>query len=100
MGVRKEETIHVYILLYVHIISIPFATLHVDALSSQPLYTLGGNKHYELLYNWGVSLLHAGHVSKAFDRFTEAAQRLHNNPKVWLRMAECCICSYKCVSND
>ncbi|KAH0948907.1 hypothetical protein HN011_007678 [Eciton burchellii] len=62
---------------------------------SQPLYRLGGNKHYELMYSLGVSLLHAGQISKAFDCFTEAAQKLHNNPKLWLRMAECCIYSYK-----
>lgn len=66
-----------------------------DPLFSQSLYTLGGNKHYELMYSLGVSLLHAGQASKAFDCFTEAAQRLHNNPKLWLRMAECCIYNHK-----
>lgn len=50
------------------------------------------------MYSSGVSLLHAGQTSKAFDCFTEAAQKLHNNPKLWLRMAECCIYSHKCVS--
>jgi CCR4-NOT transcription complex subunit 10 len=70
---------------------------YADPLS-QPLYRLGGNKHYELMYSLGVSLLHAGQISKAFDCFTEAAQKLHNNPKLWLRMAECCIYSYKYVS--
>lgn len=71
---------------------------HTDPLFSQSLYTLGGNKHYELMYSLGVSLLHAGQASKAFDCFTEAAQRLHNNPKLWLRMAECCIYNHKYVS--
>ncbi|XP_066592790.1 CCR4-NOT transcription complex subunit 10-B [Prorops nasuta] len=66
-----------------------------DPLSSQPLYTLRGNRHYELMYSLGVSFLHAGQPTKAFDCFTEAAQMLHNNPKLWLRMAECCICCYK-----
>lgn len=72
--------------------------IFTDPLSSQPLYTLGGNKHYELMYSLGVSFLHAGQPSKAFDCFTEAAQKLHNNPKLWLRMAECCIHSHKSVS--
>lgn len=67
----------------------------IDPLSCQPLYTLGGNKHYELMYSLGVSKLHAGKISIAFECFTEAAQMLHNNPKVWLRMAECCIYNYK-----
>ncbi|KAL0112103.1 hypothetical protein PUN28_013377 [Cardiocondyla obscurior] len=70
-----------------------------DPLSSQPLYTLGGNKHYELMYSLGVSLLHAGKASKAFDCFTEVAQKVHNNPKLLLRMAECCIHSHK-YSNE
>lgn len=71
---------------------------YTDALSSQPLYTLGSNKHYELMYSLGVSLLYAGQASKAFDCFTEAAQRFHNHPKLWLRMAECCIFCYKQVN--
>lgn len=66
-----------------------------DPLSSQPLYTLGGNKHYELMYSLGVSLLHAGRAAPAFECFTEAAQKLHNSPRLWLRMAECCIYSHK-----
>lgn len=66
-----------------------------DPLSSQPLYTLGGNRHYELMYSLGVSQLYAGQTSKAFDCFLEAAQKLHNNPKLWLRMAECCIFYHK-----
>ena len=66
-----------------------------DPLSSQPLYTLGGNRHYELMYSLGVSLLHAGQASAAFDCFMEAAQKLHNNPKLWLRIAECCIYYHK-----
>ncbi|XP_071638998.1 CCR4-NOT transcription complex subunit 10 [Temnothorax longispinosus] len=71
----------------------------IDPLSSQPLYTLGGNKHYELMYSLGVALLYAGKASKAFDCFTEVAQKVHNNPKLLLRMAECCIYSHK-YSNE
>ncbi|CAK9803883.1 CCR4-NOT transcription complex subunit 10 [Anthophora plagiata] len=70
-------------------------TKESDPLSSQPLYTLGGNRHYELMYSLGVSLLHAGQASVAFDCFMEAAQKLHNNPKLWLRIAECCIYCHK-----
>ncbi|XP_076226498.1 CCR4-NOT transcription complex subunit 10 isoform X2 [Nomia melanderi] len=66
-----------------------------DPFSSQPLYTLGGNKHYQLMYSLGVSLLHANQASAAFDCFMEAAQKLHNNPKLWLRVAECCIYCHK-----
>ncbi|XP_043784523.1 CCR4-NOT transcription complex subunit 10 [Apis laboriosa] len=66
-----------------------------DPLSLQPLCTLGGNKHYELMYSLGVSLLHAGQASVAFDCFMDASQKLHNNPKLWLRIAECCIYCHK-----
>ncbi|XP_078036029.1 CCR4-NOT transcription complex subunit 10 [Augochlora pura] len=66
-----------------------------DPLSSQPLYTLGGNRHYQLMYSLGVSLLHANQALAAFDCFMEAAQKLHNNPKLWLRVAECCIYCHK-----
>lgn len=70
-----------------------------DSLSSQPLYTLGGDKHSELMYSLGVSFLYAGKASKAFDCFTDVAQRVCNNPKLLLRMAECCIYNHKC-SNE
>lgn len=71
---------------------------YIDPLSLQPLCTLGGNKHYELMYSLGVSLLHAGQASVAFDCFMDASQKLHNNPKLWLRIAECCIYCHKPVN--
>lgn len=63
-----------------------------------PLHTLGKNKHYELMYSLGVSLLYSGQPAKAFDCFTEAAQQFHNSARLWLRMAECCILCHKSVS--
>lgn len=62
------------------------------------LHTLGWNRHYELTYSLGVSLLYSGQPTKAFDCFTETAQHIHNNPRLWLRMAECCILCHKEVS--
>uniref|UniRef100_A0A0C9RUB3 CCR4-NOT transcription complex subunit 10 n=1 Tax=Fopius arisanus TaxID=64838 RepID=A0A0C9RUB3_9HYME len=66
-----------------------------DPISSQALFTLGGDRHYELMFGLGVSLLQAGQATKAFDCFTEAAQRLHNSPTLWLKLAECCIYCHK-----
>ncbi|KAK0173219.1 hypothetical protein PV328_006450 [Microctonus aethiopoides] len=64
--------------------------------SSQSLYTLGGDKHHELMFNLGVSLLQADEATKAFDCFIQAAHnRLHNSPELWLKMAECCIHCHK-----
>lgn len=63
-----------------------------------PLFALGKNKHYEIMYSLGVSFLYTGQSTTAFDCFIEAAQQLHNNPRLWLRMAECCILCHKSVS--
>ncbi|KAF7994310.1 hypothetical protein HCN44_003400 [Aphidius gifuensis] len=66
-----------------------------DPLSSQPVYTLGGDKHHELMFSLGISLLQAGQATRAFDCFLEAAQRLQNNPILWLKLAECCVYCHK-----
>lgn len=46
---------------------------------------------YELLYNCGIQLLFAGHPSIAFDHLISALPAFPNNPRLWLRIAECCI---------
>lgn len=74
------------------------STNNSTADSLLPLYALGKNKHYEIMYSLGVSLLYSGQATKAFDCFIEAAQQLHNNPRLWLRMAECCILCHNSVS--
>lgn len=66
-----------------------------EPLSNRPLYTLSANKNTELMYNLGVVLLYAGKPIKAFDCLTEAVQVYHMNPRLWLRMAECCIMAHK-----
>lgn len=63
--------------------------------SGRPLYSLGANKKHELMYNLGVVLLHAGKPEKAFDCLIEAVQVFHTNPRLWLRLAECCIMVHK-----
>ncbi|XP_035678985.1 CCR4-NOT transcription complex subunit 10-like [Branchiostoma floridae] len=64
-------------------------------LSGRPLHTLATNKHYELLYNAGIQLLHAGRPLAAFDCLIESVQVYHSNPRLWLRIAECCIAANK-----
>lgn len=66
-----------------------------EPYSGRPLYTLGSNKCHELMYNLGVSLLHAGRPIQAFDCLTEAVQVYHMNPRLWLRLAECCVMAHK-----
>ena len=53
--------------------------------------TLLTNKRYELLYNCGIQLLHIGRPLAAFECLIEAVQVYHANPRLWLRLAECCI---------
>ncbi|XP_066289974.1 CCR4-NOT transcription complex subunit 10-like isoform X2 [Branchiostoma lanceolatum] len=62
-----------------------------QVLSGRPLHTLATNKHYELLYNAGIQLFHAGRPLAAFDCLIESVQVYHSNPRLWLRIAECCI---------
>ncbi|GLH02442.1 CCR4-NOT transcription complex subunit 10 [Gryllus bimaculatus] len=66
-----------------------------EPYSGRPLYTLGANKKYELVYNLGIVLLHAGKAQQAFDCLTEAVQVFHTNPRLWLRLAECCIMAHQ-----
>lgn len=66
---------------------------------SRSLFTYGGNKLPELMYNLGVSLLHSGKPTEAFDCLTLAVQVYHMNPRLWLRLAECCIMVHKNVRN-
>lgn len=54
-------------------------------------------KRYELLYNSGIQLLHIGRPLAAFECLMEAVQVYHSNPRLWLRLAECCISANKGV---
>jgi hypothetical protein len=76
-----------------------FFMFTVEPYSGRPLYTLGSSKSYELMYNLGVSLLHAGRPVQAFDCLIEAVQVYHMNPRLWLRLAECCVMAHKAVSD-
>ncbi|XP_025076107.1 LOW QUALITY PROTEIN: CCR4-NOT transcription complex subunit 10-like [Pomacea canaliculata] len=57
----------------------------------KPLHTLGVSRYYELMYNMGLQLLHCGKSSAAFDCLIQAVQVYQVNPRLWLRLAECCI---------
>ncbi|XP_077454328.1 CCR4-NOT transcription complex subunit 10 isoform X4 [Stigmatopora argus] len=60
-----------------------------------PMCALLANKRYELLYNCGIQLLHIGRPLAAFECLIEAVQVYHSNPRLWLRLAECCISANK-----
>lgn len=50
------------------------------------------------MFNLGINLLHARKPEEAFDCLIEAVQTYHMNPRLWLRLAECCIMTHKKVS--
>ncbi|XP_061571147.1 CCR4-NOT transcription complex subunit 10-like isoform X1 [Cololabis saira] len=65
------------------------------SFSGIPMCALLANKRYELLYNCGIQLLHVGRPLAAFECLMEAVQVYHSNPRLWLRLAECCIAANK-----
>ncbi|XP_029640500.1 CCR4-NOT transcription complex subunit 10 [Octopus sinensis] len=65
-----------------------------------PLQTVGMSRHHELLYNMGVQLLHCGMPQAAFDCLIQAVQVYQINPRLWLRLAECCIMNYRESNED
>ncbi|XP_076325129.1 CCR4-NOT transcription complex subunit 10 isoform X1 [Tachypleus tridentatus] len=66
-----------------------------DTLSSRPLFTVDVTAYYQLMYNLGLQYLHAGKPLQAFERLLEAVQVYHTNPRLWLRLAECCMQNHK-----
>lgn len=69
-------------------------------LSGKPLQAIGMSRHFELLYNMGIQLLHCGKPLAAFDCLVEAVQIFHTNPRLWLRLAECCIMATRENNDD
>lgn len=55
------------------------------------LWTAGGSRYHEVMYNLGISLLYAGKPQQAFECLIVAVRRYHRNSRLWLRLAECCI---------
>ncbi|XP_034029637.1 CCR4-NOT transcription complex subunit 10 isoform X2 [Thalassophryne amazonica] len=70
-------------------------TLQLKRFAGIPMCALLANKRHELLYNCGIQLLHIGRPLAAFECLMEAVQVYHSNPRLWLRLAECCISANK-----
>ncbi|XP_041375361.1 CCR4-NOT transcription complex subunit 10-like [Gigantopelta aegis] len=62
-----------------------------DTGTDRPLHKHTLSRHFELLYNMGIQLLHCDKPLAAFDCLIEAVQVYQTNPRIWLRLAECCI---------
>ena len=61
--------------------------------SNSTIFTV--NHHYQILYNYGVILLHAGQPRAAFECLTQTCAMFADNPRLWLRIAECAINTVK-----
>ena len=59
------------------------------------LTRLLNNRHYELLYNTGVSLLYSKQPLAAFECLHKLTGVYNQNARLWLRLAECCCMCYK-----
>lgn len=51
-------------------------------------------------FNLGVALLRANRPEDAFECLVEAARHFPNNPRIWLRLAECCVIYYTRVNRQ
>uniref|UniRef100_A0A182IP89 CCR4-NOT transcription complex subunit 10 n=1 Tax=Anopheles atroparvus TaxID=41427 RepID=A0A182IP89_ANOAO len=62
-----------------------------EKVEGSPLYCVGATKRPEILYNHGLALLHLQRPKDAFECLLIVLNSYHNNPRLWLRLAECCI---------
>lgn len=62
-----------------------------NKLNCRPLHQMSISTRHQLLYNLGMQFFQAKKFNKAFDCFVEAVKSFHSNPRLWLRIAECCI---------
>ncbi|CAL8096878.1 unnamed protein product [Orchesella dallaii] len=59
--------------------------------STLPLYAAKINMKLELMYNFGVTLLNLRRPTEALKYLNMCLNFYFNNPRLWLRVAECCI---------
>lgn len=75
------------------------ATESVSNKGAQPLHCIGASKRPEILYNLGVAMLHLQRPKEAFECLLVPLNYYHNNPRIWLRLAEACIMVHNHVNS-
>lgn len=63
------------------------------------IHAIGASKSPEILYNLGIAMLHLQRPKEAFECLLVPLNYYHNNPKLWLRLAEACIMVHKEVNS-
>ncbi|TNN18757.1 CCR4-NOT transcription complex subunit 10 isoform 2 [Schistosoma japonicum] len=67
------------------------AVEYSELLNQIPLHVSSLLEHYELIYNYGVHLLFTHRPSEAFTTLSPLVRIYPRNPRLWFRLAECCI---------
>ncbi|VDQ05616.1 unnamed protein product [Trichobilharzia regenti] len=62
-----------------------------NALKQIPLHVSSLIEHYELVYNYGIQLLCTQRPLDAFSTLSQLVRIYPRNPRLWFRLAECCI---------
>lgn len=71
-----------------------------NVLNNAVLVEMSACRRPEILYNLGISMLHLERPQEAFDCFLVPLNYHHNNPRLWLRLAETCIMVHKMNLRD
>ncbi|KAF8561669.1 CCR4-NOT transcription complex subunit 10-B [Paragonimus westermani] len=66
-----------------------------NLLDQLPLHTFSLSQHHALLYNFGLQLLFARKPTAAFSAFLQLTNTYPRNPRLWFRLAECCIKTHR-----
>lgn len=66
-----------------------------QSLSGPRITSLSMSRHNELTYNLAVQLLHCNKLDLAFECMLKVIDIYYTNPRLWLRMAECCIQTHR-----
>ncbi|KAI9584433.1 CCR4-NOT transcription complex subunit 10 isoform X1 [Glossina fuscipes] len=69
---------------------------HIAAnLRQAELHQMSSVRSCEILYNLGIAMLHLRRPKEAFQSFLVPLKTYHNNPRLWLRIAEACIMEHE-----
>lgn len=76
--------------------ALKFDQTAADMLTQDPtLVSMSAVRRVDILYNLGVSLLYLQKPKEAFDCLLIPLNNHHNNPRLWIRLAEACIMVHK-----
>lgn len=66
-----------------------------NCLKNPALVEMSASRRPHILYNLGISMLHLERPQEAFDCLLVPLNYHHNNPRLWLRVAEACIMMHR-----